>query len=477
MNHNCCVTVPPDSSYKTFGRPLADWQQRLQAGLTRSVQASDHTMGHLEETILRQTRPLEQKLLEEATQKKADQTPPLCPVCGRKLTRRTHDHKRTYQSRFGPVTIRRTRGWCRRCQAWCFPADHALGLADTGGDSPGVQEMAALTVSKLPVEQAAAVIERLTGVKLPRATLDREARRQGQRAERLREKLDQEMQTPEGRRQQVSDLQRQPAPQPFTLVLELDAWNLRERDDWGQTEALRAAGEEPSRWHWVYGGICFRLAHRAETAGGRPVLLSRGTVMTRGGLDALRTQLWAEAMRHGLGEASKVLIVADGAVWIWNLATDRFPQALQRLDPWHALEHLWVVAEALYPGDAAAAKAWFAPLKTKLLAGQGAVVIDDLEAVLPCLRGAKRKAVQAEAAYLETHRERMDYDVAKARGEPSGSGAMESCCRQYQCRFKRPGQFWSRPGDEALMCLETFWRNGRWHWLFPHAAPSDLCKN
>jgi hypothetical protein len=41
-----------------------------------------------------------------------------------------------------------------------------------------------------------------------------------------------------------------------------------------------------------------------------------------------------------------------------------------------------------------------------------------------------------------------------------------STCRQYQTRFKRTGQFWSQTGDEALMCLETFRRNGRWHILF-----------
>jgi hypothetical protein len=50
---------------------------------------------------------------------------------------------------------------------------------------------------------------------------------------------------------------------------------------------------------------------------------------------------------------------------------------------------------------------------------------------------------------------------------------MESTCRPYQVRFKRPGQFWSQAGDEALMCLETFRRNGRGHLLFPHAQDQD----
>lgn len=144
---------------------------------------------------------MERKLLEEAAQKKAAQTPPVCPVCGHKLSRRTHDHARTFHSRFGPVTVKRLRGWCRRCQEWRYPADPALGLSDTGVASPSVQEMAALAVSKIPVTKASAVIERLTGVKLPPATLDREVRRQGRRADQKRGQLDEQMRTGQGAEQ------------------------------------------------------------------------------------------------------------------------------------------------------------------------------------------------------------------------------------------------------------------------------------
>jgi hypothetical protein len=347
-----------------------------------------------------------------------------------------------------------------------------LGVADTGGASPTVQELAALAVSKMPVAEAGAVLERMAGVQLPRATLDREARRQGRRAERARTQRDEQMRTAEGIRQYVPELQRAGPREPFTLVIEMDAWNIRERDDWGQTEARRAAGEEPSRWHWVYGGTCFRLSQRVQTEGGRSLILSRGTVMTRGGVDALKEQLWAEAMRHGLAEAGEAVVIGDGAVWIWHAADDRFAGVRQRLDPWHAVQHLWAVAHALHPDDEAAAKAWVTPVKGKLLSDAGVEVITDLNQVLSHLRGAKRQAVEAERNYLESHRERLDYADARRRGEPQGSGAMESTCRQYQCRFHRPGQFWSRPGDEALLCLETFWRNGRWHVLFPHVPPT-----
>lgn len=468
---SCCVqTVPPDSSYATFGQPVLDWMARLTAGLNRSVPNTNQTMGDLERQILQQTQGLERRLLEEASQKKADQSPPVCPVCSKPLSRLSHGYERTYQTRFGLVTIRRSRGWCRHCKAWRFPADYALGLEEAGSASPSVQEMAALVASKMPVAEASAVLEHLTGVKLPPATLDREARRQGRRAQRKRKELDEQMCAGQGYHPCAAV-----AEQPFSLVIEIDAWNIRERDQWGQSQRQRAKGIEPERWHWVYGGTCFRLEQRRQTDTGRSMILSRGTVMTRGGIDALREQLFAECLRQGLGQAAEVLIVADGAMWIWNLATDRFAGAKQRLDYYHASQHLWAVAHALHPQDAQAAHRWIQPLLKKLKAGRALGVIAELELVTKRLRAKRRALVQTELEYFRTHRRRMDYHIAHKQGQPLGSGAIESTCRQYQCRFKRPGQFWTRTGDEALMCLETFWRNGRWHLLFPHSA--DPSKN
>ena len=456
-----------------------DWMRRMQSELEASVCAGDEDLGHLEERLMKRTHELQRIVLEEAAQKKAEGTAIQCPACGGKLTRCSGGHARSFQSRFGEITIVRVRGWCRRCRKWRTPADAALGLEESAGYSPAVQEMAALRVSKMPVAEASALLARLTGVSLPVATLDREARRQGQRAERERERLDAQMQSAGGIEQQVRELQLELPLEPFTLVIEMDAWNVRERDQWGRTRALRKKGEEPTRWHWVYGGTCFRLSQRVESAGGRAMILSRGTVMTRGGIDALRTQIFAEAQRHGLGQAAEVLIVADGAVWIWNLAEDRFRGARQRLDYYHASEHLWAVARALHGKDEAAAREWVEPLLKKLRKGRALPVIENLRGVLKRLRGRVRAEVEKQTNYLAGHQQagRMDYAGGKARGEPIGSGAMESTCRQYQCRFKRPGQFWSREGDEALMCRETFWRNERWHRLFPHAATFQPSRN
>jgi hypothetical protein len=455
--------------------------ERLLCGLAGQIHDSalcaDQDLGHMEERLLRGGHEMFRQMLEKGAQLKAEQAPPVCPVCQNKLSRWKQGHWTSIQTRFGAIRIQRARGYCKRCRKWRFPADAALGLPEEGTQSPAVQEMAALTVSKMPAPEAQHVMERLAGVKISAATLGRQAQQQGQRAQQKREQLDRQMSQPEGRAQQDVDLQLKLPLEPFTLVIELDAWNIRERDHWGQSQALRQKGEEPGRWHWVYGGTCFRLSQRTRTAGGRAALLSRGYAMTRGGMDGLKEQLWAEAMRHGLGRANEVLVVADGAVWIWNLVEDRFRKARQRVDFYHVSEHLWAVAHTMHPDDPAAARAWVEPLLAKLKKDESCEVITELEQLRQRLEGAAGEKVEKEVNYLQANRERMDYGTAKKRGEPLGSGAMESTCRQYQVRFKRTGQFWSQSGDEALMCLETFRRNGCWHLLFPHATQCDPSKN
>ena len=434
---------------------------------------AEENLGHLETKIAALAQQLVRAALAQGAQRKADATPPICPQCQRTLTRLAADHPRTITTRAGEITVRRTRGFCAKCRKWRVAADLSLGLADTAGYSPSVQEMTALLASKMPVAEASLVLERLTGIKVPRATLDREARRQGGRAQAVRQELDRQPVAPPrppGQRELVLE--------PYQMILQLDAWNIREGDAWGQTAKCRRRGTEPERWHWVYTGTCFRLDHRGQTAGGRPVITARGFVATRGGIDALRAQLHAEARRRGLGQAAGVLVLADGAVWIWRLADDRFPAARQRLDFYHAVQHLAAVGRALHGDDREKLQAWLRPLVRQLKNDSAVTVVRQLEDVLAALpAGPARATVQPEVNYLKEHQPRMDYRAGRRKGEPIGSGAIEATCRQYQCRFKRPGQFWRVGGDESLLCLDTFWRNGRWHLLFPHAAPSDPARN
>ena len=158
---DCCVKSVPqsDSSYETFNQPVMDWVARLTAGLNRSIPNPKQTMGDLEiGRFSSRPRDWSASFWKKYRKRKPIRSPPVCPVCGNKLSRMSYGHERTFQSRFGRVTIQRSRGWCKRCKTWRFPADYALGLEETGSASPSVQEMAALLASKMPVEEASKVI-------------------------------------------------------------------------------------------------------------------------------------------------------------------------------------------------------------------------------------------------------------------------------------------------------------------------------
>jgi len=477
MNGTCSAIESPVRQHSAPAESLAVRAARLADALEQDVRdfvvASDQNLGDIEVQIEPQSRELLRVAAEKAAQKKADATPPVCPVCQKPLSQVSADHRRSFECKFGTLTLGRSRGYCKRCGKWRFPADTALGLEESAGYSPRVQEMAALLASKMPVHEASAVLEHLTGVKLPRATLDREARRQGERARKLRRRADEQacLVSPKAEQAEL-------VLEPYQMIIQLDAWNIRERDQWGKTKSIRQSGREPERWHWVYTGTCFRLDQRGKTAGGRPIISERGFVATREGIEALRQQLHAEALRRGLGQAAGALVMGDGAVWIWRLADDRFKQARQRLDFYHAVQHLAAVGRALFGEDPAKPKGWLRPLVQQLKNHSAVKVVKQLEEILaPLPAGAAAEAVQKEVNYFHEHKDRMDYRAGRRRGEPIGSGAIESTCRQTQGRFKRPGQYWSQQGDEALLCLETFWRNGRWHLLFPHNRHLDPSKN
>ncbi len=156
--------------------------------------------------------------------------------------------------------------------------------------------------------------------------------------------------------------------------------------------------------------------HRGQTAGQRAVISQRGYAATRLGVEALSAQLHREALARGLGQAQLVLIIADGAIWIWNLAKDRFPDARQQLDLFHAEEHLWAVAHDLYGRGTPEAQALVAPLLQQVRDDQTVAVIASLTELKPRLLEAQQKKIQTQIEYFEHNAPRMKYkEILQAR--------------------------------------------------------------
>jgi hypothetical protein len=259
-------------------------------------------------------------------------------------------------------------------------------------------------------------------------------------------------------------VEKDPRRAPSELaVLMLDGWQVRQRGPgWGKkkTKQPRVA------WHELKTGVFYRHEHavRAE-ASGRGQLAEKVVVSWQGAPWELGQRLHWEAQRGGLSRAQAVQVVGDGAPWIWGVATDRWSQAHQLLDFYHASQHLWAVGEALHKEDAAAVPAWAHRRWHWLRHGQERQVLAELQK-LSARRGAVGKVVRREANYFAEHAARLNYEEVAARGWPIGSGAVESACRQRQCRFKRPGQFWTEQGLRHLCALEEARDHGHWDQLW-----------
>ena len=70
-----------------------------------------------------------------------------------------------------------------------------------------------------------------------------------------------------------------------------------------------------------------------------------------------------------LGENTMVVIVGDGAEWIWNRAP-MFVRRCEILDFWHALEHAWSWARLFYGEGSQHADRWVHQIAQDLRGGK-----------------------------------------------------------------------------------------------------------
>jgi hypothetical protein len=71
-------------------------------------------------------------------------------------------------------------------------------------------------------------------------------------------------------------------------------------------------------------------------------------------------RLYLEACQRGWSRAEKKVVLGDGAEWIWNIADQHFPGAVQIVDLYHARQHLWDLSRRLYPNQSAEQQRWLA---------------------------------------------------------------------------------------------------------------------
>jgi hypothetical protein len=204
---------------------------------------------------------------------------------------------------------------------------------------------------------------------------------------------------------------------------------------------------------------------------------------TLGDADATFEILCAELQLRGAAQAAEIILVGDGAPWIWNRANDlaralglEVRKIVQVADFYHAVEHLSAIAELCKGWSEARRKKWVRRMRRLLKAGRVAEVIEIATALC---RGRNAAKIRTQVKYFVERKDRMRYKAFRRRGIPLGSGAVESAIRRViNLRLKGPSIFWRGPNAERMLHLRAYFKAGRWDEVMlrvMHASPCGTC--
>jgi hypothetical protein len=335
---------------------------------------------------------------------------------------------------FGVIQLKVWRGKNPADGSWAIPLRQRWGLSPHQQLSPALEDKLAYFATVAGTYESAARLARKVGIPIEDSTVRELVQRLGARAE----------EQTQGRLKTVPPSCDPKRPARDLGVIMIDGYQVRHRGpDWGKKKAQKPRVE----WHEQKVGVFY---YQDQNADG--VLLEKLSLGWEGEAVELGERLHWEACRHGLGRARHLLAVGDGAPWIWRLIEQRWKDAHQLLDFYHASEHLHALAEALHPTAEPARQHWVDQQCHDLRHGKQKKVLRRIGR-LP--EGPRRVAesIRREKNYFQTHSLRLNYQALSRRGWPIGSGSVESACAQRQRRFKRPGQFWTAAGLRHLNAL------------------------
>src|SRR5689334_24225772 len=332
---------------------------------------------------------------------------PECPRCGQ-LMRRQDTRSVSWLARFGRLQARVTRYRCTSCRVQCRPLLDALGV-EPGRISGSLARLLALLAVVAPYPLAARLAQLLLGVTVSPMGVWRVAQRLGQAAAHYSEGLS--AYHADSRAEEVAHRN---APQ--TVVLSVDGCALgmqvrahrRRRKDGEKLPALPPV--QDGHFREVKTGVLLLPEERVEISPGRRSVVRRFLVSCLGDADAIFQRLYAQGRELGWLDPRKtmVVIVGDGAEWIWNRAT-WFVRRCEILDFWHAVEHAWAFAHLRYGDGSAQADQWVHAISDDLRAGKVQDVIARLKRLRP-KTAELRESLAGLIRYYSENVSRMQYD-------------------------------------------------------------------
>jgi hypothetical protein len=351
----------------------------------------------------------------------------------------------------GRVAVRRAYYHCRSCRRGVVPRDGELGVAGVSL-SPGLRKMVARAGAAQPFTAAADLLADLAGIRLTAKRVERCAEADGCAAAEGVHAPSQEILD-----RRVAVLP--PARLPDKLYLAIDGTGVPMVP---AATTGRAGKADDGRARTREVKLACLFTQTTTDAHGRPVRDPDSTsyLSSFAPVAQFATLVHAEARRRGCEHIRQLVVLGDGAPWIWNLATAILPEATQIVDLYHAREHVHALAAQLAGVLGPDLPTWLAARLADLDAGDIETLVSTTCQVPPAEPSAERdKAL----GYFKTNAHRMRYAYFRDLGMFVGSGTVEAGCKAIiGQRLKLSGMRWNIPGATGILTLRCHQASNRW---------------
>jgi hypothetical protein len=357
----------------------------------------------------------------------------------------------------GPVKIQRAYYYCAESQQGRIPKDEALDIVGTHL-SPGVRRMMGRVGSKESFEAGRQDLEELAGIRVTTKQVERVTEALGEQVEasRLQE------------RPTILSAKVVPLKTIPKLYIAYDGTGVPVVPR--ETEGRRGKAADQAKTREAKVGCVFTQTHVNEK--GHPVR-EEGSTSYVGAIEtavAFGRRIYSEAVGRGLDQAQRVVVLGDGAAWIWKIAEEHFPAAIQIVDLYHARQHLAELAKLVYGPLDPKCKPWCTARYQELDAGQ----VEKVMGAIWSLQSPDKKVQQhidRERNYFQTNAERMRYAEFRRQGLFVGSGVVEAGCKTIiGFRLKQSGMQWTIRGANPIIALRCLGLSGRWEQFWENRA-------
>lgn len=375
-----------------------------------------------------------------------------CPQCGYKTVEVEKNAYIGVGSLFGYIPVFRDRRVCRRCHKGYGVIDKKIGIDNEHRMTDGLKELCTYVGQLLPAfERGEKAIDHLlgfAGVRVSHKTIQIITEENGQKVFE-KEKAEAEYYY-EHLQEVVEDI---PDDKKKNAVLYItmdgSAVNTREKDKDGKS------------WREIKLGMVFKDTDNIKTSSGSSRIMSKRYVTYLGSVEEFKKFIWTAAVKEGYGRIKHVVVLGDGARWIWNLVEELFPDVSACiLDYYHFSENVHEFAKFLYPEDEVSRKRWVK--KTIDL-----IMEEKFDEALKIIKERTSKNLPRGLVnlynYVNENKKRMYYERFRAKGYYIGSGPVE-CGHKVVVhqRMKQAGMRWSLKGAQHIAALRAKHESDLW---------------